>query len=105
MEVVLFFLCGCLGWVEDLVRKVEMAEDVVLGGHGEVGNEGRDGEFEVESKVESVLRACIDSHPLTSGVCDGTAESAYNNSLLSSVKLRALESIVSKQSLVKYEKD
>ena len=73
-----------------------MVEDVVLGGHGEVENGGRDGEFEVESKVERAL---------ASGVCDGTSESAWNNSLLSSVKLRALESIVTKQSSVKYEKD
>ena len=82
-----------------------MAEDAVLEEHGEVANGGRDGEFEVESKVERALRACIDSHPLASGVCDGTAESAWNNSLLSSAKLRALESIVPKQSRVKYEKD
>ena len=82
-----------------------MAEDAVLGGHDEVANGGIYGEFEAESKVKRVLRGCIDYHTLASGVCDGTAESACNNSLLSSAKLRALESIVSKQSNVKYEKD
>ena len=57
-----------------------------------------------DTLIQNKLRDVIKDYPNATAECDGSVDSAWNNSLLLSAKLKALNSMVPKQSRQQYEK-